>query len=126
MMDNEMNPLTELDLFQCLEHAYIQFKSWHQKTKSYAEHMATGAFYESLSDMSDALVETYIGCHGRTNEDFGMRFKAYTEGCTTKYLEYFKEKIKEHQEEIKESAINNMVDEIVALAAKTKYLLTLR
>lgn len=125
MMNEEFSHLTELDLFQCLEHAYVQFKSWHHKTTSYAEHMATGAFYESLADMSDALIETYIGCHGRTNEDFGMRFKAYTEGCTTKYLEFFKEKMKKHQEEIEDSAINNMIDEIVALAAKTKYLLTL-
>ena len=37
-MNEEFSHLTELDLFQCLEHAYIQFKSWHHKTKSYAEH----------------------------------------------------------------------------------------
>lgn len=125
-MDTTLNPLSELDLFQCLEHAYIQFKYWHHETKSYAEHKATGNFYESLSDMSDELIETYIGCHGRTNEDFGMKFRAYTEGCTTKYLEFFTEKMKGHQEEIKESSINNMIDEIVALAKKTKYLLTLK
>jgi hypothetical protein len=55
-----------------------------------------------------------------------MKFRAYTEGCTTKYLEFFMEKMKNHQEEIKESAINNIIDEIVALAKKTKYLLTLK
>jgi hypothetical protein len=125
-MDTTLNPLSELDLFQCLEHAHIQFKFWHHETTSYAEHNATGGFYDSLADMSDALIETYIGCYGRTNEDFGMKFRAYTEGCTTKYLEFFMEKMKNHQEEIKESAINNMIDEIVALAKKTKYLLTLK
>lgn len=125
-MDTTLNPLSELDLFQCLEHAYIQFKYWHHETTSYAEHKATNKFYEKLSDFSDDLIETYIGCYGRTNEDFGMKFRAYTEGCTTKYLEFFVEKMKEHQEEIKESSINNIIDEIVALAKKTKYLLTLK
>ncbi len=126
MMDTNFNALSELDLFQCLEHAHIQFKYWHHETTSYAEHQATGGFYDSLADLSDGLVETYIGCYGRTNQDFGMKFKAYTEGCTTKYLEFFTEKMKKHQEEIKDSAINNIIDEIVALAKKTKYLLTLK
>lgn len=125
MMNEEFSHLTELGLFLCLEHAHIQFKFWHHETKSYAEHVATGGFYDSLADMADGIVETYIGFHERTNQDFGMRFKAYTEGCTTKYLEFFIEKMKKHQEEIQESAINNLIDGVIELAAKTKYLLTL-
>ena len=126
MMNTEINPLSELDLFQCLEHAVTQFKYWHHETTSYAEHNATGSFYDSLGDMADNIVETYIGFHGRTNQDFGMRFKAYTEGCTVKYLEFFIDKMEKHQEEIQESAINNLIDGVVELAAKTKYLLTLK
>jgi DNA-binding ferritin-like protein len=36
----------------------------HWKTKSYAQHMALGDFYDSIIDQLDALVEAYQGQFG--------------------------------------------------------------
>lgn len=39
----------------------------HLKTKSYAQHMALGSFYDSIIDDIDAIVECYQGCFGLIN-----------------------------------------------------------
>lgn len=36
----------------------------HLKTKSYAQHMALGSFYEDIVDAADGLAEMYQGRHG--------------------------------------------------------------
>lgn len=125
-LGDSMEELNSLDLFQCLEHATIQIKFWHQQTTFYSEHMALGTFYEGISDLSDNLVEVYMGAHQRTNGEFGLRFKPYSEGCSMKYMEGFCKKIMSYYEQIEESYIKNLLDEVMALTAKTKYLLTLK
>lgn len=123
-----METISCLSLFQCLEHAYTQTKYWHQQTDSYAEHMALGAFYEGLSPLADNFMETYMGIYGKENatEPFGMKFKPYSEGCCNSYMESFHKKVMKCSEEIKESCLKNILDEITALTAKTNYLLTLK
>ena len=37
---------------------------WHLRTTSYAKHMALGGFYEGLQDLTDSLLEAYIGKYG--------------------------------------------------------------
>ncbi len=41
---------------------------WHLRTTSYARHMALGAFYEGLPDLTDTFVEAYIGKYGTRPE----------------------------------------------------------
>lgn len=36
----------------------------HWRTKSYAQHMALGDFYDSITDLTDSFVEKYQGRHG--------------------------------------------------------------
>jgi len=37
---------------------------WHWKVKSFAQHMALGELYETLQDLTDELVEMYMGKYG--------------------------------------------------------------
>lgn len=40
----------------------------HLRTRSYAAHMALGAFYEELDDLADGLAESFQGKFGRLIE----------------------------------------------------------
>ena len=37
----------------------------HLKTKSYAQHMALGAFYPAIIELADSIAEAYQGCEGK-------------------------------------------------------------
>jgi len=37
---------------------------WHWKVKSFSQHMALGELYDALSDMSDDMMEMYMGRYG--------------------------------------------------------------
>jgi hypothetical protein len=91
--------------------------------------MALGGFYEALSPLADEFIETFMGIYGDKegcNDDFTLQFKAYKEGISTEYMNFFHNKLMEYSEEIKESCLKNIIDEIMALTAKTIYLLTLK
>ena len=62
------------------------------KNKSYAEHMALGAFYENFQDLLDTFIETYYGKFGvinftingsepRNSIDFVRTKTVYFESC---------------------------------------------
>lgn len=42
-----------------------QLRIFHWQTDSYAQHRAFGTIYDSLDDMIDTFVETYMGKFGR-------------------------------------------------------------
>lgn len=41
----------------------------HLTTRSYAEHMALGDFYDAVASGADEFVECYMGIHGKLNSD---------------------------------------------------------
>lgn len=43
--------------------------SIHLRTRSFAQHIALGDFYEKLVDLTDALAETFAGRYGIVNVD---------------------------------------------------------
>ena len=90
---------------------------------SYARHMALGAFYEGIGDLVDSLVETYQGRHGLIagypssydappNEPV-----AFMQGVC-EYVRMARASVPQ------ESHLQNIVDEIQALADSTLYKLT--
>lgn len=109
--------------FQILEHAYTQTKFWHQQTKSHAEHITLGNFYESLSDLSDQFMEVYYGMNGTVGGNFGMKFQKYSQGCSTRYLKMFIKKLENEKLFLDNGALGNIIDEIVTLSYRTIYLL---
>jgi hypothetical protein len=119
--------LSDLMLFQVIEHAITQFKRWHHYTTDYPEHEALGDFYEQLSELLDGFMETFIGVNGRNNnEDFAMQFKRYDRSYATEYLDKFAKKLYGLREQIPQSDMQNTMDEMIGLANHTKYLLTLK
>lgn len=42
-------------------HARTQTHIWHLQTRSYAQHIAIGGFYDGIVDMTDGIVETIQG-----------------------------------------------------------------
>jgi len=100
-------------------------KLCHLNTKSYAEHMALGGYYDKLNDLTDDLIETYQGSlpnSGRVNIVVPS-----SEYCNFQmHLTSLRQYISSHRYTVfKESHLQNIVDEIVALIDKTNYLLTL-
>jgi hypothetical protein len=62
------NP-TMATLISVLLQASNVAKMWHWKVKSFSQHMALGELYEGLGDMTDALMEMYMGRYGTEGPD---------------------------------------------------------
>ena len=94
----------------------------HLRTRSYAEHMALGAFYEGIVPLVDSFAEAY---QGRFNEllDIPLVDNEF-EGEIADILDQQLEVIEGSREKIvsrKESALHNIIDEVVALYQSTLY-----
>lgn len=92
----------------------------HWNTKSYAAHQALGDFYDEVIDLVDSLVEAHSGAFGKVGKvDLGPR---QTKVCITLLGEHVVW-ISKHREHIAQDidAIENIVDEIVALYLRTLY-----
>lgn len=96
----------------------------HLKTTSYSQHKALGHFYSDIEDLLDSLAEAYQGRHGII-EDIPIYSELRNEKGTaaTKlkvYLSYIEE---ERYEAIskEDTALQNIVDEIVGLFLSTLY-----
>jgi hypothetical protein len=94
--------------------------SVHLNTRSYAKHKALGGFYPKIIDLADDLVETYQGRHGLIGPI--TLHSAEKTGNVVEFLEDSMKKIEKGREEFgDDTAIQNIVDEIVGLYLKTLY-----
>jgi hypothetical protein len=94
--------------------------SVHLNTRSYAKHKALGSFYPKIIDFADDLVETYQGRHGLIGPI--TLHSAEKTGNVVEFLEDSLKKIEKGREEFgDDTAIQNIVDEIVGLYLKTLY-----
>lgn len=92
----------------------------HWRTKSFAQHMALGDFYDGVIDLLDTLVEAYQGNFGiigkvkYETEEYDDCVKCLTEQVTW---------IANHRSQIAQEvdALENIVDEITGLYLKTLY-----
>ena len=92
----------------------------HWKTKSYSEHQALGDFYDEVIDLVDSLVEAHSGAFGKVGKvELGAR---QTKPCVALLGEHVVW-ISKHREHIAQdvAALENIVDEIVALYLRTLY-----
>lgn len=105
--------------FGSLLAARTQAHVLHLASRSFAEHKALGSFYESLTDLTDEIIETFQGQYGLVELDAkGQNSKAalpFLEGLATE----FKDAHKLFSE--KDTHLHNILDEIVALTYKTVY-----
>lgn len=93
----------------------------HLNSKSYAEHVALGGFYDGIVDLADSFVEAW---QGRNLELIGeiptlQSPKGDALAVLRRHLEVLEDARDVFPE--KDSALNNIVDEIVALYLSTIY-----
>ena len=90
----------------------------HLRTKSYAQHKALQDFYDGIIDLADTLAETYQGYEGI------MDIPLLSTEVKSNIADHLAKRVLEIQRLRKScdlSAIQNIVDEIVALYLSTVY-----
>lgn len=93
--------------------------SVHLNTRSYAKHKALGGFYGKVIDLADDLAETYQGRYGLIGPI--TLHSAEKTNNVTDFLEDSLKKVEKEREEYDDTAIQNIIDEIIALYLSTLY-----
>lgn len=90
----------------------------HLKTKSFAEHEALGGFYEGLLALADEFVEVYQGQYGLLGDS---EFKVESVASPVEYLEDCAKLFAVGRDALKDSHLQNIMDEVVSLTYRTIY-----
>jgi len=96
--------------------------SVHLNTRSFAKHKALQKFYENIVDLADTFAEMYQGRHGLIG---GISLQ--TAKKTTNVIEFLENQLEEIEGcryevvDEKDTAIQNIIDEIVGLYLTTLY-----
>ena len=94
----------------------------HLRTKSFSQHMALNTFYDGIVDIADSIAEAYQGRHGII-ESIPMLNNEATgpiDMVLEKQLDAI-EKLRYTAVDRDETAIQNLIDEAVALYLSTLY-----
>ena len=108
-----------------------QAKLLHWQTPKYAQHKALDKLFKSLIDLGDNLAESIMGKYGRphlSEENLCLKLFNYNDN-----LSYFMDELHSCYrndcrclfDENKDSELLNIIDEIISLIDRIKYLLTL-
>ncbi len=89
----------------------------HLSTKSYAQHVALGSFYEEILDLTDTLVESYQGEHGLVE----ITILASTSESPIPTLEKFLDTLKDTKDVFSDTDYLNIIDEMKTLTKQTLY-----
>jgi DNA-binding ferritin-like protein len=96
--------------------------SVHLNTRSYSKHKALQKFYENIIDLADTFAEAYQGRHGLMGPISLQSAKK-----TTNVLEFLESQLEEIETDRykvcdkEDTAIQNLIDEVVALYLSTIY-----
>lgn len=117
-------------LMQILSESQIQSHVWHLQTTLYSQHKALNKYYDSIVDLKDSLLETYQGLHGtRISGNMDMKIdSSWSESKPAGYFKSLRGKLDGmySNQYITPGSLRNIMDEIIALVAKTEYLLSLK
>jgi len=109
-----------------------QLKMYHWQTQSHSRHVASGEFVTNLTEFIDTFVEVYQGKYGRIQLDNIVSIKLKNMNDTTvieyinKYKNYLLYTLSGTLDEVKDTDLLNLKDEMLAEANKLLYLFTLR
>ena len=96
--------------------------SVHLNTRSFSKHMALNSFYDEVVELADKFAEAYQGRHGLIGPISLMSAKK-----TTNIIEFLEdsladiEKMRYEVVEKTDTALQNIIDEIVGLYLSTLY-----
>lgn len=100
----------------------------HWNTISYSEHKTLNEFYDSILELTDSLMEKYQGRNGRVEVPTLEEKDTYTGTPTEvlkKHLDWI-EKARYNAVPKEDTAMQNIIDEVVGQYLETLYLLTLK
>lgn len=102
-----------------LLHAVTNTHILHFQTRSYAQHMALGDFYDGLGDLVDTFVEAYQGKYGIISA-YPADYDPPAEPVA--YLDSLKTGVAQMRTRLpKDSELQNLIDEIASLIDSTLY-----
>ena len=96
--------------------------SVHLNTRSFAKHSALNSFYDDIVDLADKFAEAYQGRHGLIGPISLMSAKK-----TTNVIEFLEDSLADIEKmryevcEKSDTAIQNIIDEIIGLYLSTLY-----
>jgi hypothetical protein len=101
----------------------LQVHVFHLQTKSFAEHMALGTFYDEIVDLSDVLIEDFQGQYGILQKYESFIIKSYVDKNTTlAYFDNLKSNVQKLRTTVSEdSNLQNQIDNIITLINSTVY-----
>lgn len=106
----------------CLFLARDVAHSVHLNTRSFAKHNALNGFYDGIIDLADKFAEAYQGRHGLIGP-----ISLHSARKTSNIVEFLEDSLKEIENERykvcdkSDSALQNIIDEIVGLYLSTLY-----
>ena len=106
----------------CLFLARDVAHSVHLNTRSFAKHSALNGFYDGIIDLADTFAEAYQGRHGLIGP-----ISLHSARKTSNIVEFLEDSLKEIEEtrykvcDKSDSALQNIIDEIVGLYLSTLY-----
>jgi len=96
--------------------------SVHLNTRSFAKHSALNGFYDGIVDLADKFAEAYQGRHGMIGP-----IALHSARKTNNIIEFLEDSLKEIEDsrydvvDKSDSALQNIIDEIVGLYLSTLY-----
>lgn len=115
-----MDNTTVAKFISALFHAVTKTHIMHLQTRSFAQHMALGDFYEGVVDLADALAEAIQGRYGLI-EGYDMN-AGELPASPVEYLIGLSEYVEEARADMpQDTEIQNMIDEIASLIDSTLY-----
>lgn len=111
-----------MDFVMCSLGAITDTHIMHWTTDSYAKHQALGDFYDGLQDLIDSWAEAFMGKAGVLTA-FPTEC-TITNGDPMRYLKDYLVKVDTYRRSTgfpQDTALQNIVDEMVALAQTTIY-----
>jgi hypothetical protein len=91
----------------------------HLQTKSFAQHMALGEYYDAIVELADKWAEAYQGCYDIIT-NYPKDFHLATD--PVKYLTQIKEFVNDIRKDLpQDSELNNLVDSIADQIDSTLY-----
>ena len=113
--------MTIEELFGTLQQATVASWRKHLRTAKYAKHEALDEFYKELPEKVDALIEGYMGAHGKKITKFENIIKSSNMN-TLKYLQELKKIYKQGYGLLDENEeLKGLLDDIVNLINSTLY-----
>jgi DNA-binding ferritin-like protein len=100
----------------------------HWNTNSFSQHKTLNEFYDSILELTDSLMEKYQGRHGRVEVPELEEKDTYSKDPSSilkKHLDWI-EKARYAAVPKEDTALQNIIDEIVGQYLETLYLLTLK